>query len=470
MHVTCNSLGGYSKVSHNRVDTTSEGSLSRLEEAWGRRNSKSSTVVAVREYRYDPGALMFYTPSRYIESEIIPPSASLPNDVWITKNLDAFVLGQPGGKLASKEAPLISHAPRVSYVSDSVIEDYLHFYEREVIYGSLLAPIYYDKQKSLAEKVHLILSHPVVGNPQNTRTLDLSYLSAWCDSCLKQQRPLQFVLPAFPFKDQNPFRTNTRASHVDFGEVSLLIHLYGLSLALAQIYPFGIEWIITSDGTAYSDIFQINRQDAILYRSKLRMLRSRLNLQNSINIIDLQEMIEGTPDFELIRSHLEDSLNRLYDSRSPAIVERLNILARGMRWNLNTRTLLPKGVSALWRAIHQFPPTAEQEPLETDLAEHLRKEGLSAAVKYAAFSLTMKILGLYDAFFPAAIRATVHPKVGQVAIPHAGNLYPWNGVCVVDFSDVTTVEITEYHRICALGNLQACVLYGDTEIFYYMLT
>jgi hypothetical protein len=51
------------------------------------------------------------------------------------------------------------------------------------------------------------------------------------DDCLREGLPIQLVLPAVPFKDQNPFRTSCNASHWDTGERFLLFDYIASLLA-----------------------------------------------------------------------------------------------------------------------------------------------------------------------------------------------------------------------------------------------
>jgi hypothetical protein len=49
--------------------------------------------------------------------------------------------------------------------------------------------------------------------------------------------------PAFPFKDQNPFRTSCNASHWDIG--GLIVRLHCIALGLDQLHPYDGECLRT---------------------------------------------------------------------------------------------------------------------------------------------------------------------------------------------------------------------------------
>jgi hypothetical protein len=65
------------------------------------------------------------------------------------------------------------------------------------------------------------------------------------DDCSRERLPIQLVLPAFPFKDQNPFRTSCNASHWDIGEAALIVRLHCIALGLDQLHPYDGECLRT---------------------------------------------------------------------------------------------------------------------------------------------------------------------------------------------------------------------------------
>ena len=150
----------------------------------------------------------------------------------------------------------VHRALEPEFGSDVVIYQYLERCEA-CVYGGLIDSIVQDRTRTDAEKILALLSHHLLGNRDNKRYLSADVLSPVIENLRRSKLPLQFVLPSFPFKDQNPFRAAAKASHVDLGEIGLLIRLHTLALALDQVYPFGVEWIIVCDGHVYAPIFGI---------------------------------------------------------------------------------------------------------------------------------------------------------------------------------------------------------------------
>ena len=63
--------------------------------------------------------------------------------------------------------------------------------------------------------------------------------------------PIQLILPAFPMKSPN--RTNKVLGRLpDFGEELALHHLNGVCDNISDIYEFGAELVIQSDGLVYN--------------------------------------------------------------------------------------------------------------------------------------------------------------------------------------------------------------------------
>ena len=398
-----------------------------------------------------------------------------PDETWVIENAIGQILGVYGSTQENESPPHLRQPDKVEYMSDSVITRLLETFESDIVFGNLLTPIYFDDSKSPWEKVFELLCHPLVGNPKNTRFLSLETIMSKLESLNNLKLPLQIVIPAFPFKDQNPFRTNASADHVDLGEIVTLIKMHSLALSLFQAYPFGVEWIIVSDGNAYSDIFHIEQDLTMRYQSHLRAFRNRLNLQKSIQIIDMKEMTDRVEGFHEIRSRINSTLWKLVNAHeNRAFEEKIDTLARGMRWNLNTRKYLSAfSEEQLWLGLHITKLAEEQlENGVKKLSGLLREDGIRSAIDYLSYNLAMKWLDVLPNFFPHAFRATVHPKSNQIVLPQISDSYPWNGTALVqgDVLDIKSIQIEDY---CKIMNRNVMVtemrLHGNSPPFFYQI-
>jgi pyoverdine/dityrosine biosynthesis protein Dit1 len=237
-------------------------------------------------------------------------------------------------------------------------------------------------------------------------------------------------------------------------------------LGLVQVYPFGAEWIIISDGVPYSTIFDIPPNLVRAYQERLREYRNRLNLQATVHIINMADMTSRFKGFEDTYQSIRNQLENLL--RYGKLEKKFAILTRGMAWNMNTKPFLEQhDWCDLWEVLN-----SEQPPQESRLAElykEVNRQARQIAIKYASFNLSMKYLGLMNKFFPFAIRATVHPKQGQVAIPQLGEIYPWNGTVLLrrNVKTVGSIESMPLYKILRKADLSPKFLPGSNAPFYY---
>ena len=71
---------------------------------------------------------------------------------------------------------------------------------------------------------------------------------------VKDQKPVEMVLPAFPFKSPNR-KDKVLGNMPDLGEELALMHLNGLCESITRIYAPGAHVTITSDGLVYNGKF-----------------------------------------------------------------------------------------------------------------------------------------------------------------------------------------------------------------------
>ncbi|KAL9595536.1 MAG: hypothetical protein Q9219_006393 [cf. Caloplaca sp. 3 TL-2023] len=98
---------------------------------------------------------------------------------------------------------------------------------------------------------------------------------------ISKKEPIQFILPAFPFKapvEDN--KSKTLGSLPDKAEEIALQTLDGFADAIAEIYEGGANVVIVSDASVYGDLLQVSDSDAFAYHKELRELASSLGLKH----------------------------------------------------------------------------------------------------------------------------------------------------------------------------------------------
>ena len=392
--------------------------------------------------RYDFETGLYYSPGIYDHLPLAPKVVTGSPTVLL-KLLDQLVHPGVSDSDMPTKCPKIELPDRRNTISEEVLHQLLRNTESRLVYGGALEELVASYRDDRALQILGLLSHPLLGNRRNREFLSHEALSDLVSRCLRERLPFQLVLPAFPFKDQNPFRTSSPASHWDIGEASLLIRLHCLALGLNQLHSYDGECLIVSDGRAYAQTFGIRESEAIEYLQGLRELRNSLNLQRTVHFIDLRSIMEKVDrtfvlswegrrivGLKNISVHVEGQLESLARS-SDLAANKLAALGGSMAWNIGTRDYLIRiNAPTLWRAMN--PKRSRLDSLATEVRRELEDRSWRVGLKYAAFSITLTLSQFWSIMFPTSIRATVHAKAGQALIPKLGRGDPWNAVGVVD--------------------------------------
>lgn len=434
-----------------------------LELAWAA--AMNSALAPRRALQYDHSSMLFHSPVFYDQIPITSSALDL-DDNWIAASFKSSVLGEAKYSASKGLTCPALETQSKEYVNEFIIHSFLETCEAHCVYSGLLDTVIQDKTLDLSQKVLSLLSHEVIGNKENRKYLKSEDLRAKIETAYERKVPLLFIVPSFPFKDANPFRTSAPPSHVDFGEVALLIRLHSLGLALAQIYPYGVEWIIVSDGVVYAPIFDVDTNEATRYIKRIREYRNHLNLQNTIHILEMQQMVQRLDGFSQVYERIKERLQFLASESS--LEDTLRTLIRGMRWNINTTQFRDSySLQAIWDGLNAQEPA--NDPASREVFHLINEKSRKTAIEYASFNLTMKNLSVLETFFPSAIRATVHAKPGQVAIPRVGEVYPWNGVAFLESGPIAppSVHSLPLHKILFKANVRPYFLYhGDFPFFF----
>jgi pyoverdine/dityrosine biosynthesis protein Dit1 len=450
--------------------------LSKFERAWSA-SAPAQSISRTRTQRLDVHNGLLYSPMVYeyrpIDISIEPPSAGL-----IDASFLAFVRGEFGS--ATREASPTPAAILPDYADDArcrfdLITDYRDICEAQLLYSGAVRSIQEASDGDIVEDVLQVLTHPLLGHKANQRNIDPKALRLTLEEQVERKGRLLFVLPACPFKDQNPLRTLAGAAYPDVGEVAFLVSLHLLALALYQVHPFGADWVILSDGTLYADIFGITEVEAVDYRERLRTFRNRLNMQGTVSIIDLKAVLQnfteavGADTFGAVRDTITKRIHSYRGSVEPT-GKAFQRLMQAMRWNLSTRQLTEtQSPSAIWEILSADDSRTLDSTLLDDRSE-TDERAAQAAVEYATTNLLLRYCNVIEATFPGSLRATVHPKPGQLAVRALGSAYPWNGVGYRTTRQLSplTFESWPAYTLAGRSPLRRVLLdgYSDTAPFY----
>ncbi len=395
---------------------------SKIERCW---NSFAGSygLRTNRITQFDPYAAMSRSP---IEYRLLPFEIGnqFPDDDWIVEAFTSFVHDEIVE--TDDTVPQRFFPEKVSdiKVSDEYLMNFLWNSEWQNIVQVELPKD--NSEMEMARSIYKLLCNQAIGSSKNKKNNNFEAFAKHVLPLIAEKKRLMFVLPGFPFKDQNRFRVPFDAGCVDFSEISFLIRLHNLIQTLYQVHPFGGEALVLSDGRLYKDIFGISDEEVEEYQWRLKYYRNKLNLQGDVSIIDLKELIE--------RADVDGIITKLVACISESIKRHLvgtpsfEALVQGMKWNMNSRALLSDlSDEVTWQVIKKGKE--EVESTYIDRWEKYDEQARTAAIKYASVNLMLRWTQLIEKFFPESIRCTVHPKPNQFALTVN---YAWNGVAWSD--------------------------------------
>lgn len=460
-----------------------QGALSPFELAW-RGCPTGNSIDPKRTTELDRASALIRQPIRYAYSLVDSASREPPDEVWVVATLERFVRGEFGSPDRDSVPPFpgLPIFTGKAAVGRAIVHDYLEESERTLVYGSHLSEVLERSQDDMPMQLYEIMCDPVLGNKSNRKNIRTeAFLSEIREHAIKRNR-IRFVLPAFPFKDQNVFRTDSSASCVDMGELALIIRMHAMVLAYYQVHPHGADIILLTDGLAYADIFGVPRAEALEYHNTLLEWRNELNLERTVSIVDLSDLADRCDypatslSFHAIRRSISQTLRNLYeDGLLVDLRNTLSVLKRGMSWNLNLRGYVEDGslpLVALWQIVRGNVRGERLTAAESRVAADIDERSLEAAFEYAAFNLALRYLDAFAKYLPQTVRATIHPKPGQVGVPSLGTVFPWNGVPVLDptkplATRVEVMPLVEISRRDYKVSRRTLVGSGSSNAFVY---
>lgn len=404
---------------------------SKIERAWEAAPA-GCAMSRTRTERFDARSSLLYSPVVYEHRKLVVEDDEFDDD-WIRNAFLSFVRAE-FGKGAARLPPdaIVPEIVGRSSIGPQVLSAYVDACEA-LIYADPVRALQHESSGDMVEDVFKVITHPLLGHKDNQQNLDWEEFRQTVEAQVERKERLLFVVPACPFKDQNPLRTLSGPAFPDAGDVAFLASLHTLALALYQVHPFGADWVVLADGELYAELFGVEREEARAYRERLRAFRNELNMQGTVSILDLREVIDsfrgavGGERFDNGLERVRGALREWVDA-TDAVGDAFRVLVDGMRWNLASRDLLdPYPPETIWDLL-----TAESsDSLDAALGgcwEELHQRAVCAAIEYAAVNLMLRRFDLLNATFPGSMRATVHPKSGQLAIRAHGSAYPWNAV------------------------------------------
>jgi pyoverdine/dityrosine biosynthesis protein Dit1 len=246
----------------------------------------------------------------------------------------------------------------------------------------------------------------------------------YCEACfaphlekataaIRSNRPLHFVIPAFPAKSANPRKV---LGHLpDMAERIALVYLQNLCHRVQAVYRPGARITICSDGLVFSDVVQVRDEHVVEYGHELRDMLDDIGV-SSLDTFNLTDEFGELP-FKQMRKELVAG----YAVSMDALYQRVAVdpVAREM-----------------FNGIHRF--------LFEDLSAlepHRSRTQLRKAAKEYAYHTVLRSDAwsrLVERRFPNALRLSIHPqpphhpKIGTHFVATLDNwVTPWHSTAVL---------------------------------------
>ncbi|WP_350304799.1 L-tyrosine isonitrile synthase [Photorhabdus viridis] len=231
---------------------------------------------------------------------------------------------------------------------------------------------------------------------------------------IKNKKPIEFILPAFPTKSPN--RNKVLGTAPDMAERLSLTFLNSLCQRIQLYYPPGARIIICSDGHVFGDLIRVNDDVISQYHEDIKQLINEMGAINlsTFNLNDDKNLCEHSDDFDLQRQMLVKHYARTEESIKNQLLQNSDGLQ-------------------LYRAVTRFLYEDSLLPGYTGSNNALQKDAKQRAIGVIQRSWAWG--SLLDTHFPEAIRLSIHPqpadsiKLGIHMMPTRDDwLTPWHGV------------------------------------------
>lgn len=256
---------------------------------------------------------------------------------------------------------------------------------------------------------------------------------------VERNKPIPFVLPAFPGKSPNPQKVLGLLP--DQAERLSLRFLEKLCENIATYYAPGAEIRLCSDGRVFSDVVGM-REDAITaYQVELDRLIDEMSL-SALSTFNL-DAIYNHRNFV----HMRAELMQLHGAPLDVLKQKIRKGAKP------TADPEEKEANRMYRGMTRFLFEDAMHPGQTKSRSKVQKEARSKA--YEVIRRSNAWSALLAAHFPQAVRLSIHPqacgskKLGIRLIGNESWMTPWHGVAVETKEGYTLLKRSEAEALGA---------------------
>ena len=239
-------------------------------------------------------------------------------------------------------------------------------------------------------------------------------------SAVRNQKPVTFVLPAFPGKSPN---ANKVLGHMpDLAEKLSLSFLGDLCERIKKIYLPGIKIIICSDGRVFSDVVGMGEIHVTAYQVELDKLINEMSLKD-ISIFNLDHVYKN---FSFVQ--MRDELMKTYSKSSEFLKHKIRSGAK------SGATSEEIEANRMYRGITRFLFEDSLFPGQKKSRAAIQRDAKLRA--YEVIRRSNAWSDLIEELFPEAVRLSIHPqacdskKIGIRLVGNESWMTPWHGVAM----------------------------------------
>lgn len=239
-------------------------------------------------------------------------------------------------------------------------------------------------------------------------------------SAIQEQRPITFVLPAFPGKSPNPAKV--LGALPDMAEQLSLEFLNGLCKQIQTVYLPGARVILCSDGRVFNDIVGMRDLDVTDYQRALSLLIKEMSF-TSISIFNLDDLYSNL-DFNQMRHRLMEEYGESLEVLKEAV----------LKGNKPACSIEDEEIHRQYCGITRFLVEDALHPEQS-----LSRNAVQTACRHRAYIVIQRSRAwskLIADRFPHAIRLSIHPqtcgtsKLGIRLMEAESWMTPWHGVAM----------------------------------------
>lgn len=289
-----------------------------------------------------------------------------------------------------------------------------------------------EHAKQLAKRILglLIMSRYRRGPVQFVQESEESFLQKIVDAILND-RPIELILSFFGSKVQNPLKTwATNGTEVDISEMASLLRFYEITQAIKALYEPGAVVHVACDGSKYAEAIGFTQQQGHGYFQNIQAMCRALQIDDCVRTFD--EADKYPSDHQDRVAEQLQHITGQYQAQEPTIVQTITKLRASMCLSMPVDT---KSVTVVQlRMVYSGISDADLEKRDAKalaLRRHISRESVNCCLKYIAVYDAVKQAGIIERAAPNALRATVHPKPGQIGLyavnQHTNNIFPHHG-------------------------------------------